>query len=168
VPPPRPARQDLAGPIRPRARVSGAVARPTAAGAAVPFVGGGNAPSGPAAYLGAKQTQPLVVLPPTRREGGRRKSRTNGRLGFDLETDPNSARRTVAVTGGAINRMPIFDNPAVGISSAEKTHLQSLARQAARFFHPEVTFCQQSRADLTTAISFLELRERRLGVCERS
>jgi len=168
VPPLRPARQDLARPIRPRASVSGAVARPTAAGAAVPGVGGGSAPSGPASFSGAKQTQPLVVLPPTQREGGRRKSRTNGRLGLYLVNDTNSARRTVAITGGAINRMPIFVNPAVGISSAEKTHLQSLARQAAKCFDPEVTFCQQSRADMTTAIAFLELKEPRLGVCERS
>jgi len=168
VPPLRLARQDLAGPIRPRASESGAAARPTASGAAVPGVGGGSAPSGPASFSGAKQTQPLVVLPPTRHEGGRRKSRTNGRLGFDLENGPNSARCTVAVTGGAINRMPIFDNPAVGISSAEKTQLQSLARQAARFFDPVVTFCQQSRADMTTTMAFLALKEPRLGVCERS
>ena len=158
----------MAGPVRLRASVSCAEARATAAGAASSGVGGGSAPSGPAAFSGAKRTQPLVVLPPTRRVGGRRKSRTNGRLGFDLENDPNSARRTVALTGGSINRMPIFDNPAVGISSVEKTHLQSIARQAARFFDPEVTFCQQSRADLTTAIAFLELKEPRLGVCERS
>lgn len=37
-----------------------------------------------------------------------------------------------------------------------------------RCFDPEVTFCQQTRADLTTAIAFLELKEPRLGVCERS
>jgi len=118
-------------------------------------VGGWSVPSGPAALSGGKRTQPLVVLPPTWRVGGRRKSRTSGRLGFDLENDPNSALRTVVLTGGSIKRMPIFDNPTVGISSVQKAHLQSLARQAARVFDPEVTFFQQSRADLTTSIAFL-------------
>jgi len=64
--------------------------------------------------------------------------------------------------------MPNFEHPAVGISSVGKTHLQSLAQQAARFFHPQMTFCQQMLADLSIAIVFLELKETRLGVCQRS
>jgi len=109
----------VAVPIRPRAIFSGAGARPTAAGAALPGVGSESAPSWPAAFLGTKRTQQLVVLPPTRREGERRKSRTYGRLGFDLENNPNSVRPIVVLTDGCINRMPVLDHPAVGISSVE-------------------------------------------------
>jgi len=54
-------------------------------------------------------------------EARRRKIRTNGRIRFELENDPNSARRTMAFTGGSINRMRIFDSPPVGISFVEKT-----------------------------------------------
>ena len=56
----------------------------------------------------------------------------------------------------------------MAISSVGKTDLQSLAQQAARFFHPQMTFFQKMRADLTIAIVFLELKETRMGVCQRS
>jgi len=99
-----------------------------------------------------------------------RVGRTNGRMGFVLDEDAHAVRRTVPVPEGSpsVNRMQVFDVPALGIPGAEKKHINRLTKRAAEFFLNDRPFCQQARHVIAGAIIYLEQHEPRLAVCVRS
>jgi len=84
--------------------------------------------------------RPWAALPATSVNGKQQKCRTNGRCGFQLQSDPNDALRTVAMPARVIKRMPVFENPDMGIVSGDKVDFQALAREAGGGFDLEATF----------------------------
>lgn len=98
-----------------------------------------------------------------------RVGRFNGRLGFDVDPDPNAERRTVSSPAGvSVNRMSVFTHPAIAIPEADQAHVHTVTKQAAQFFNKKVHFCKQTRGAINDAVAYLELWEPRLAVCVRS
>jgi len=70
-------------------------------------------------------------------------------------------------TGKSVNRLKVVGAPELVISAADEKELHRLTKRAATYFE-KVTFCNQPRATLASAIEFLEDLEPRLAVCQRS
>jgi len=91
-------------------------------------------------------------------------------MGFVLDIDPHAARRSVEIPENcpAINRMSVFNEPALGISNADKKHLRLLTSRAIEYCQKDRPFWQQARHIIAGAITYLELHEPRLALCVRS
>ena len=144
-------------------------------GATLCVVNGAAHEAAMAASRGAasRPPPPPVSLPSPSRPAkvGRRRFRTNGRMGFELDYDPHAARRTVDIPEAkSVNRMKVFGSPALGIPISDAKRLRGLVRRAAADFvtGERQTFRTQSWDVLEKAITRLELDEPRLAVCVRS
>jgi len=114
-----------------------------------------------------------VFLSKPNSEKGRRRIRTNGRMGFQRDPDPHAGRRTVAMpVARSVNRMKVSGASSLGVAPTDANRLRALARRAAAEFArgegERQTFCSQTRAAMEKAIHYLEGKEPRLAVCERS
>jgi len=91
-------------------------------------------------------------------------------MGCVLDADPHAARRSVEMPENcpSINHMSIIDEPALGISNADKKHLRLLTSRAVEYCQKDRPLCQQARHIIGGAITYVELHEPRLALCVRS
>jgi len=89
---------------------------------------------------------------------------------FVLEIDSHAASWSVEMPKNcaSINRMSVFNEPALGISSADKKHLRLKTSSAIEYCQKDRLFCQQARHIFAGAITYLELHEPCLALCVRS
>jgi len=92
-------------------------------------------------------------------------------MGFTLDHDPHAGRRSVPLpVATSVNRMKVVGDLSLCVPATDAKRLRGLSRQAAAGLVKGKwqSCCSQCRASLETAVTFLEQKEPRLSVCERS